>query len=70
MLALAVLGLCNFGHFPEAHDRPSGPIQKTRSTVVAPNGMVCTSEPLATAAGLRVLQNGARPWTPPSPPTR
>lgn len=29
-----------------------------RSTVYAPNGMVATSQPLATSAGLAVLQNG------------
>jgi gamma-glutamyltranspeptidase / glutathione hydrolase len=29
-----------------------------RSTVYAPNGVIATSQPLATAAGLRVLQNG------------
>ncbi len=59
MLALAVLGLLHLSATSlRAHDRPSGPIQKTRSTVVGINGMVCTSEPLATAAGLRVLQNG------------
>jgi gamma-glutamyltranspeptidase/glutathione hydrolase len=30
-----------------------------RSTVYAPNGVIATSQPLATGAGLRVLQNGA-----------
>src|SRR5688500_6959020 len=29
-----------------------------RSTVYAPNGMIATSQPLATTAGLQVLQNG------------
>src|SRR5688572_10701684 len=30
----------------------------TRSTVYAPHGVIATSQPLATTAGLRVMQNG------------
>jgi gamma-glutamyltranspeptidase/glutathione hydrolase len=41
-----------------AHDRPSGPRQKTRSAVMARHGMAATSQPLATAAAVRVLQQG------------
>jgi len=41
-----------------AHDRPAGPRQKTRSSVVARNGMAATSQPLATAAAIRILQAG------------
>jgi gamma-glutamyltranspeptidase/glutathione hydrolase len=41
-----------------AHDRPSGPLHKTRSAVVARHGMAATSQPLATAAAVRVLQEG------------
>jgi gamma-glutamyltranspeptidase/glutathione hydrolase len=41
-----------------AHDRPSGPRQKTRSSVLARHGMAATSQPLATAAAIRVLQDG------------
>jgi gamma-glutamyltranspeptidase/glutathione hydrolase len=41
-----------------AHDRPSGPIHKTRSAVRATRGMAATSQPLATQAALRVLQDG------------
>lgn len=41
-----------------AHDRPSGPADKTRSTVYAQHGMACTSEPLATSTALRVLRDG------------
>ncbi len=41
-----------------AHDRPSGPLHKTRSTVHAQRGMAATSQPLATSAALRVLQQG------------
>ena len=36
------------------------PSMAGRSTVYAPNGVIATSQPLATAAGLRVLQNVAR----------
>jgi gamma-glutamyltranspeptidase / glutathione hydrolase len=41
-----------------AGDRPSGPPHKTRSAVIARHGMAATSQPLATATAIRVLQNG------------
>ena len=41
-----------------AHDRPSGPKYKTRSAVIARRGMAATSQPLATATAIRVLQDG------------
>src|SRR5918995_1204652 len=41
-----------------AHDRPTGPLHKTRSAVRAKNGMAATSQPLATAAAIRILQQG------------
>src|SRR4051812_30713461 len=41
-----------------AHDRPSGPLHKSRSAVLARHGMAATSQPLATAAALRVLEQG------------
>jgi gamma-glutamyltranspeptidase/glutathione hydrolase len=41
-----------------AHDRPHGPRGKTRSAVLARHGMAATSQPLATAAAIRVLQHG------------
>jgi gamma-glutamyltranspeptidase / glutathione hydrolase len=41
-----------------AHDRPSGPLHKTRSAVIARQGMAATSQPLATATAIRVLQQG------------
>ena len=41
-----------------AGDRPAGPPQKTRSAVIARHGMAATSQPLATATAIRVLQNG------------
>ncbi len=40
------------------HDRPSGPLHKTRSAVIARQGMAATSQPLATATAIRVLQQG------------
>jgi gamma-glutamyltranspeptidase/glutathione hydrolase len=41
-----------------AGDRPAGNTRGTRSVVMARNGAIATSQPLATAAGLRVLQSG------------
>jgi len=39
-------------------DRPAGRIHGTRSVVCATHGVIATSQPLASAAGLRVLQDG------------
>src|SRR3954447_4881707 len=39
-------------------DRPAPNVQGSRSPVLATNGMVATSQPLASAAALRVLQDG------------
>src|SRR6185369_7822338 len=39
-------------------DRPAGNPRSTRSVVMAQNGLIATSQPLASAAGLRVLQDG------------
>jgi gamma-glutamyltranspeptidase/glutathione hydrolase len=39
-------------------DRPAANPRATRSAVLARNGVIATSQPLASAAGLRVLQNG------------
>src|SRR3954454_6559497 len=41
-----------------AGDRPAGNTRGTRSVVMARNGAIATSQPLATAAGLEVLQDG------------
>src|SRR6185437_4785700 len=42
----------------QGHDRPSAPLHKTRSAVMARQGMAATSQPLATATAIRVLQQG------------
>jgi gamma-glutamyltranspeptidase/glutathione hydrolase len=39
-------------------DRPAGGLRSTRSPVFARNGAIATSQPLASAAGLQVLQEG------------
>src|SRR4249919_1192058 len=39
-------------------DRPAPNTRATRSVVMARNGAIATSQPLATAAGLKVLQSG------------
>ncbi|HXG88925.1 MAG TPA: gamma-glutamyltransferase [Vicinamibacterales bacterium] len=39
-------------------DRPAGNIRGTRSAAVARNGMIATSQALASGAGLKVLQDG------------
>src|SRR5436853_5066669 len=39
-------------------DRPASNPRSTRSVVMARNGLIATSQPLASAAGLRVLQSG------------
>lgn len=54
LMLFATLGISRLA----AHDRPSGPRNKTRSAVIARNGMAATSQPLATAAAIRVLQDG------------
>ena len=58
-LTVAVAGLSLF--VPDAQlpgDRPAANPRSTRSVVLARNGIVATSQPLASAAGLRVLQQG------------
>src|SRR5437867_11939921 len=44
--------------FSGGQDRNARSVSGSRSPVLACNGMVCTSQPLATAAGLRILQQG------------
>ena len=54
-LLLASLGV---GAMVLAADRPFGRSASGRSAVLARNGMVATSQPLAAQAGLRILQQG------------
>src|SRR5262249_12053304 len=60
LIALAGLAWLSLGdpRRARAHDRPAGPLHKTRSAVIARQGMAATSQPLATAAAIRVLQQG------------
>jgi gamma-glutamyltranspeptidase/glutathione hydrolase len=46
------------GGIAMAGDRPAGVSNQTRSAVLATQGMVATSQPLAAQAGLRILQQG------------
>src|SRR6476469_6139275 len=55
--AAALISASMFMQQP-AGDRPAGNMRGTRSVVMARHGVVATSQPLATAAGLRVLENG------------
>src|SRR5438552_1504520 len=47
---------------PDMHarpgDRPGANVHATRSVVMGRNGMIATSQPLASAAGLKVMQEG------------
>jgi gamma-glutamyltranspeptidase/glutathione hydrolase len=43
---------------PRPGDRPAANPHATRSVVLGRNGMIATSQPLASAAGLKVLQDG------------
>jgi gamma-glutamyltranspeptidase/glutathione hydrolase len=43
---------------PLPGDRPASNIHATRSVVMGRNGMIATSQPLASAAGLKVLHDG------------
>src|SRR3954463_1541935 len=43
---------------PPSGDRPCGNVRGTRSPAVGRRGMIATSQTLASAAGLKVLQDG------------
>ena len=47
-----------FRQLPLPGDRPAANPHSTRSVVLGRNGMIATSQPLASAAGLKVLQDG------------
>ena len=53
LLALGALALTS-----PAHPQQKAPSMAGRSTVYAPHGVIATSQPLATSAGLAVLQQG------------
>jgi len=55
---VAVVAFAVSGASQGAGDRPAANPRSTRSIVLARNGLIATSQPLASAAGLRVLQNG------------
>jgi gamma-glutamyltranspeptidase / glutathione hydrolase len=55
---LVVIGFTAVTGRVVAHDRPAGPLHKSRSCVVARNGIAATSQPLATDAAIRILQAG------------
>src|SRR6266699_6367497 len=46
----------SYSHLPG--DRPAANPRATRSVVMGRHGMIATSQPLASAAGLKVLQDG------------
>src|SRR4051812_24542473 len=55
LLPVLILG---FAGRVAAHDRPSGPLHKSRSAVLARHGMAATSQPLATETAIDVLKRG------------
>lgn len=55
---LTLLILFIFSTLTQAQDRITGRNFATRSEVIAQNGMVCTSQPLATQIGLDILKKG------------
>src|ERR1039457_606345 len=58
-LIVSFLIACSFGETSRAQiDRITGKNFATRSEVVARHGMVCTSVPAATQAGLDILKHG------------
>jgi len=60
MRQLAVAGwlVMNFSYTQVPGDRPAANPHSSRSIVMGRNGMIATSQPLASAAGLKVLQDG------------
>jgi gamma-glutamyltranspeptidase/glutathione hydrolase len=55
---LYLFGLCLFAFQLSGQDRVTGQLFSTRSEVLAREGMVATSHPLATQIGLDILQQG------------
>ncbi|MDE3213698.1 MAG: gamma-glutamyltransferase, partial [Bacteroidota bacterium] len=57
LFIVLVSGLLSAGTL-QAQDRLTGEPFATRSVVMAPHGMACTSHPLATMAAIDILQKG------------
>src|SRR5215813_11921934 len=57
-LALLTVSAQSPDTLPRPGDRPAANPYATRSVALARNGMIATSQSLATAAGLKVLQDG------------
>jgi gamma-glutamyltranspeptidase len=55
---LTVLVTLSGGTGRNGQDRNARSVWETRAPVLGRNGMICASQPLATAAGLLVLQQG------------
>jgi gamma-glutamyltranspeptidase/glutathione hydrolase len=58
VLAIGAMSLVGADAQQGPGDRPAANPRATRSVVLARNGLIATSQPLASAAGLRVLQEG------------
>jgi gamma-glutamyltranspeptidase/glutathione hydrolase len=58
VVLLASVAIVTVPHAQVPGDRPAGNIRGTRSAAVAQNGMIATSQALASAAGLKALQDG------------
>ncbi|PYR61627.1 MAG: gamma-glutamyltransferase [Acidobacteria bacterium] len=56
--AVATLLVMNSSYSQLPGDRPAANPRSTRSVVMGRHGMIATSQPLASAAGLKVLQDG------------
>jgi gamma-glutamyltranspeptidase / glutathione hydrolase len=57
-IVLGAILVMTFAHAQVPGDRPAGNARGTRSVVMAQNGMIATSQALASSAGLKVLQDG------------
>ena len=58
LIALLLFHFTSITHLKAQIDRESGPSISPRSEIIAPRGMVATSQPLATQVGLQILKNG------------
>jgi gamma-glutamyltranspeptidase/glutathione hydrolase len=68
---LVALGLLvTTGSLSRAYDRITGREFASRSEVIAPHGMVATSQPLVTQIALQILKDGGAPRFAAIAPTR